>query len=90
MYRVLLAASLLLLWNPLQAEVTQSSEQGFSVQHSLTTDKDPFVVYRTMTSHIDQWWNGDHSWSGDAANLYMKVEQGGCFCEQLADRLNWD
>jgi hypothetical protein len=36
-----------------------------------------------MTRHIDQWWNGDHSWSGDASNLYMKTEAGGCFCEHL-------
>jgi len=51
----------------------------------VTLPAEPFIVYRTMTSHIDQWWNGDHSWSGDAANLYMEVEQGGCFCERLPD-----
>jgi len=34
---------------------------------------------------VDQWWNGDHSWTGNAANLYMKLERGGCFCERLPE-----
>jgi hypothetical protein len=83
MFRITGVVLLLLLSAPVQAELTQSGDHGFTVHHSITTDADAFVVYRTMTSHIDQWWSGDHSWSGDAANLYMKVEQGGCFCERL-------
>jgi hypothetical protein len=65
------------------AEVIQSGDHGFSVTHSISTGAEPFVAYRTMTSHIDQWWNGAHSWSNDAANLYMDIELGGCFCERL-------
>jgi hypothetical protein len=90
MFKITAVVLLLLLSAPLWAELTETNDHGFTVHHSMTTDADAFVVYRTMTSHIDQWWNGDHSSSGDAANLYMKVEQGGCFCEQLAGRLNWD
>jgi len=79
-------ATLLLVLTPvLQAEITHSGEHGFTVRHSITTEVEAFVIYRTMTSHIDQWWSGDHSWSGDAANLYMDVETGGCFCEKLPD-----
>lgn len=66
-----------------KAEVIQSGGHGFSVSHSINTGAEPFVAYRTMTSHIDQWWDGSHSWSNDAANLYMKIELGGCFCERL-------
>ena len=65
------------------AEITASTEHGFTVVHAIETPAEPFVVYRTMTAHIDQWWSGDHSWSGDASNLYMNVERGGCFCERL-------
>ncbi len=68
---------------PVTAEVIQSGENGFTVTHSIEINTEPSVVYSTMTSHIDQWWNGDHSWSGDASNLYMKIEMGGCFCEHL-------
>ena len=81
--RLAIVTCLLLAAAPLKAELTESGDHGFTVIHSITTKAEPFVVYRTMTSHIDQWWSGDHSWSGDASNLYMKLERGGCFCERL-------
>ena len=68
-----------------KAEVTYLDDFGFTVSHSIETGAAPYVVYRTLTSHVDQWWNGEHSWSGDAVNLYMKVERGGCFCERLPE-----
>ena len=77
------AICLLLISSPAVAEVIQSGDSGFAVSHSIRTGAEPYVAYRTMTSHIDQWWNGDHSWSGDATNLYMDIELGGCFCERL-------
>ena len=40
-------------------------------------------MYATLTAHIDEWWNGDHSWSGDAANLYVDTKTDRCFCERL-------
>jgi hypothetical protein len=83
MIRITIIACLLLASAPLTADITESGEHGFSVSHSITSKAEPFVVYRTMTSHIDQWWSGDHSWSGDASNFYMKLERGGCFCERL-------
>jgi len=68
-----------------KAELTYQDDFGFTVEHAIETDAAPFVVYRTVTSHVDQWWNGDHSWTGNAANLYMKLERGGCFCERLPE-----
>ena len=85
MFRWTITALVLLATAPIQAEVTQSGEHGFTVHHSIITKAEPFVTYRTMTRHIDQWWSSDHSWSGDSANLYMDVETGGCFCEKLPD-----
>lgn len=79
-----IVAALLLLSAPAAfAEVSNLGANGFTVSHSLETDDEPFVVYRTMTSHIDEWWSKDHTWTGDASNLYMKVERSGCFCERL-------
>jgi hypothetical protein len=82
-WQALILALALLNAGSLAAEVTESGEHGFTVRHSLATKAEPFVVYRTLTAHIDQWWNPEHSWSGEAANLYMKTERGGCFCERL-------
>lgn len=68
---------------PLAADVTQSSEFGFTVHHTLHTVAEPSTAYETMTARIDQWWNPEHSWSGDSGNLYLAAEPGGCFCERL-------
>jgi uncharacterized protein YndB with AHSA1/START domain len=81
---LILTASLALS-GPLAAEVVQGGEHGYTVRHSVETEAEAAVAYRTMTAHIDQWWNPDHSWSGEAANLHMEAEQGGCFCERLPD-----
>ena len=80
--RFAIVACLLLLGAPLEAELTDSAEHGFTVSHSITTKAEPFVAYRTMTSHIDQWWSGDHSWSGDG----VIGEQ----LDRLGERLNRD
>jgi hypothetical protein len=68
---------------PAAAEPGNGSEHGFTVSHAVDVKAEPFVAWRTMTSHVDQWWSKDHTWSGDAANLYLKVERNGCFCERL-------
>ena len=81
--RALVAALMLGITSPALAELSNSSEYGFTVTHSVTTTAESFTAYRTMTAHIDQWWSEAHTWSGNAANLYMKVERNGCFCERL-------
>ncbi len=68
----------------LHAEVLAVTDNGFSVQHGITTKAGPEAVYEAMT-RIGQWWNPDHSWSGQPANLYMDARPGGCFCERLPD-----
>lgn len=72
-----------LLTFPVHAELVSADEYGFTVRHEISVEAEPFLVYRTMAFHIGEWWNPDHSISGKAANLYMKVERGGCFCERL-------
>ena len=85
MLRTVLIALLLSPALPLSAAVLESGEYGFTVSHSLETVAEPAVVYRTMTAHIGEWWNPAHSWSGEAANLYLRAEPGGCFCERLPE-----
>ena len=81
--RFTIITCLLLTATSIRAELIGSGEHGFTTSHSIITKAQPLVVYRAMTNHIDQWWSADHSWSGDAGNLYMEVELGGCFCERL-------
>ena len=37
------------------------------------------------SGRIGTWWNGAHSYSGDASNLRLELRAGGCFCETLPD-----
>lgn len=68
----------------LTAEVKLLTDNGFTVQNSIAVEKDPEAVYHAMKL-VGQWWNPDHSWSGQPANLYLDARPGGCFCEHLPD-----
>lgn len=67
---------------PAAAEVTERREDGFVVAHVFETPASPQAAY-AMTGQPGRWWNGEHSWSGDAANMTLALEPGGCFCEAL-------
>ena len=79
-----LLATLLALAPGLRAEVKAVQDNGFTVQHAVTTPASPEQVYAAM-QNIGGWWNPDHSWTGEAANLYLDARPGGCFCERMAD-----
>ena len=63
------------------AEATQVSASGFlvTVRHELKAP--PPRVYAAL-GEIERWWNGAHSYSGQAANLSLARQAGGCFCER--------
>jgi uncharacterized protein YndB with AHSA1/START domain len=79
------ALAALIAAQPVCAELLTVGDGGFSVSHAVKIAASPDAIYETMTDHIDQWWNGDHSWSSDASNLYFDAQRGGCFCERLPD-----
>lgn len=68
----------------LAAEVKTLNDGGFTVSHQITVAAGPDAVYSGVQK-IGQWWNPDHSWTGQAANLYLDAKPGGCFCERLPD-----
>ncbi len=63
------------------AEVKSAAGDGFVIVHSRRIDALPDKVYAALPA-IDHWWNGQHTYSGSAANLSLKAEAGGCFCER--------
>jgi hypothetical protein len=83
--RCLLAALLTGVAAPLAAELRDAGEHGFTAEHRIEVTATPAEAWRVMTGHIDQWWDPAHSWSGEAANLYLQPAHGGCFCEKLPD-----
>ena len=65
-----------------QAAVTSASEAGFAVENSVDIKADAKRVYALLATP-GHWWNGEHSYSGDAANLSLEPRAGGCFCERI-------
>jgi len=66
-----------------QADVVEVGDGGFVVSHTVNTNATPEQSWSAMVERIDEWWHPEHTWSGDSANLYIKPELGGCFCERL-------
>lgn len=65
---------------PLSAEVTASADGGFATRNVATTNASPRQVFAAL-GQPGRWWNGQHSYSGDARNMTLTLAPGGCFCE---------
>lgn len=76
---VLIAAATAL---PVHAEVSGLTEGGFVSRNEATVAASPAEAW-LETVAVSRWWSGDHTYSGDAANLYLDPQATGCFCEKL-------
>ena len=63
-----------------RAEVVDAQSNGFEVRQALHIAAPPARVYAAL-AQIGHWWNGAHSFSGDAAHLSLDPTVGGCLCE---------
>ena len=84
MSRAILYAAMLAAAAPAAAEVKSASAAGFEVENRVTVPVPPDEAWAAL-ARIGQWWPGDHSWSGSAANMTLDPRAGGCFCEALPD-----
>lgn len=71
---------------PAMAKVVSSSPQGFEVSSTVTVPVSPPIAYFAL-ERIGQWWNKDHTYSGNAANLSLDLKAGGCLCELIPSDL---
>lgn len=69
---------------PASADVTQAGSTGFATVNSAVVSASPEDVWIELTGP-EAWWNSEHSWSGDAANMSLFPVAGGCFCEELPE-----
>ena len=69
---------------PAAAEVTSSSPIHFDIESRVTVAAPPARAYEAL-GQLGMWWNGAHSYSGNAANMRLELWAGGCFCETLPD-----
>jgi len=80
--RILIAAAGLLVASPAMAEVVNSGEHGFEIRHSAIVPLPPQEAMEAFAG-VERWWDDEHTYSGSASNLSMKLEPGGWFCERL-------
>ena len=86
MKRITFVAALMLCAIPplTHAEVKQSAADGFFLTYSGPVAASTTKAYADVTE-IQRWWSSEHTYSGKAANLSIKPEAGGCFCERWKD-----
>lgn len=85
-HSVWLSATLLLLASGpasvAHADVTAQSDAGFVLTHSAETSAAKADVWKALIAPA-RWWSSDHTYSGNADNLYLDAQATGCFCEKL-------
>ncbi len=79
--RIALAFLLLAACGGAVAEVKSASASGFEIVHELEIDAGYEASWAAL-ARPGKWWPKAHTWSGDAANLSLELEAGGCFCER--------
>lgn len=79
---MLAALPLALMALPASAEVVASSETGFVIRLAEEVTATPQESWKVLLTP-GEWWSGEHTYSGDAKNLYLDAQATGCFCEKL-------
>jgi hypothetical protein len=78
----LATAGMALVPSAASASVAQVEANGFVVRHVAQVSATPEETWAVLVKP-SVWWDSDHTWSGDAANLTLDARAGGCFCEVL-------
>jgi uncharacterized protein YndB with AHSA1/START domain len=82
--RVVIALALAAAPLPAAAEVAASSEAGFASHNEVLVTPGPQVAWDALVTPAE-WWNGEHTYSGEPANLSIELVPGGCFCERVPE-----
>lgn len=80
--RHLLVIPAVLAAAPASAEVIASRPDGFVSRHTVEVVATAEQAWKAWTAPAG-WWNPEHTYSGDAASLYIDAQATGCFCELL-------
>ena len=74
--------ALSLVATPASAAVLSADDHGFEVQQSVNLVVPQAEAYNAF-GRIGQWWNSEHTYSGDGRRMSLQLRAGGCFCEPL-------
>jgi uncharacterized protein YndB with AHSA1/START domain len=81
--RLLIAAVTLgvLLPRAAGADVKLAAPDALVIEHRFAIAATTESAWQALV-HPERYWPDDHTWSGDASNLSLLPEAGGCFCER--------
>lgn len=78
----LVLAVLGLASTPAAAEIVSSSANALHIRHVVQVVMPTQTAYSAFTN-VSAWWDNEHTYSGDAANMSLAATAGGCFCERV-------
>ncbi|KKC24600.1 SRPBCC family protein [Sphingomonas sp. SRS2] len=67
---------------PGAAEVKAADTGGFLVASTVLIAAPPEKVWAALVEPA-RWWDAEHGWSKDGANIRLDPVVGGCFCEAI-------
>jgi uncharacterized protein YndB with AHSA1/START domain len=67
---------------PARADVAAASAGALLIHEETTVAVPPARAWTALTQ-ISRWWSGAHTYSGDAHNLSLDAQAGGCWCERF-------
>jgi len=82
----LVAVTALAMASHALADVADSSPNGFTVKITIQIQAPPAEVYRKLVANVGEWWNPQHTFSGNSRNLSIDGKAQGCFCEKLPNQ----
>jgi uncharacterized protein YndB with AHSA1/START domain len=69
------------LSTPALAETSNVSPTGFVASFREEVKAAPDDVWKAIVA-LPRWWNNEHTWSGQASNMSLDPQAGGCWCER--------
>jgi uncharacterized protein YndB with AHSA1/START domain len=83
LFSAIAALSVMLFPASASAAVADSAANGFTVKLTLAIQAPPEEVFRRLIRNVGEWWDSEHTFSGDSHNLSIEERPMGCFCEKL-------
>ena len=80
--KYLVGLALVVAAAPASAEVVSASPTGFQIRHTVNLVVKPADAFAAFAK-LPAWWDKEHTYSGDSANLSLSLSPGGCFCERF-------
>jgi pimeloyl-ACP methyl ester carboxylesterase len=76
-----LAALVLAAATPALAALGKVTPSGYVVTIKASIKVRPRAVFTAM-QQVGRWWSNEHTYSGNAGNMTLASQAGGCFCER--------